>query len=400
MALYPSVVSIGRMLPVFLALIAISAAISFTASTFIGIYETAVSLMGGGDEDVLVIYGASAKTPQTSVISLSLYDDLRVLEGVEAVGPEVVAAAMVEDRVLIVRGVDPELIHEISDIRLIEGSGLSDCPFSALAGRRLAKLLNLRVGDFITLRSAYSSQFLEVKIEGVYESGSYLDDELLVPVYSAQWLRGLPKDAVSLIRVKIDPSKLSKEDLILHLRGGKYVEERTSPISKSSIMRLLTVPRARRYAMEYEVAGPEESMRSFLEKEVRVNDVMVWSLVATVITGSALMLYLASSLIVVSHSREIEILRGLGASRRRLLFSVVVFTILLSVFLGAIGFVLGILLSETFSEAGLIMVGPYIAEPAFRLESFVMTVAVVASITAVAVRRELESVFRGEYRGM
>ena len=397
MAIQLSIISYRRLIPLLIALIAISASISFTASTFLGIYDTTANLMGDGGEDVLVIYGASARTPQTSIIPLTVYEKVVELDGVEAASPEAVAIALAGDRAVIVRGVDPTLIQEFFRIHVVEGEDELSEAFSALAGVRLARKLGLGVGDSITLRSAFSNNYVELRIVGIYESGSYLDDELLAPIFVGQWLRGLRRDLVSLIRVKIDLRKLSKDDLILHLRGVKEVEKKPSPIAKSSIMRLLALPRARRYCVECVVRSPRESMESFLGREVKINRATMWSIVFAVIFGSTLLIYLISTLMASTHSREIIILRSLGASRKRLMLLLSSTIISLSAASSIVGFILGTFISSIFSSENLITMGPYTANPSITLEVLPITVLVAVVIMAVGMRFELESILRGEY---
>ena len=134
MALYLSVISFRKLIPLFLVSVMVSAVISLTASTFMGAYETTVELMETGAENLVIIYGAGSRSPQTSVIPLSLYDELRRLNGVELVSPEVVSAAIARDKVIIVRGVDSEVFRRFSRMRLIEGSVNLGSSISALAG--------------------------------------------------------------------------------------------------------------------------------------------------------------------------------------------------------------------------------------------------------------------------
>ena len=397
MAIHLSVLDYRRLIPLFLALIAISTSISFTASIFMGIYDTTANLMGDGDENVLVIYGASARTPQTSIIPLSVYEKVEELEGVEAVSPEVVAMAVVGDKTVIVRGVDPEVIREFYDMRIIEGDDELRETFSALIGVRLARTLRLDVGDLVTLRSAFSNHFLELKIIGIYESGSYLDDELLTPIFIGQWLRGLSRDLISLIRVKIDLEKLSREDLILYLRGMKEIERKPSPITRSSIMRLLTLPRVREYAVECAVRSPRESMESFLDREIKINRATMWGMVLVIIFGSTLLIYLTSTLIASTHSRELMILRSLGASKKKLILILSSAIISLSMASSIIGLVIGILASNIFSSENLIMIGAYAVKPSIMPEVLPIIVIVAAVIMIVGMRFELESILRGEY---
>jgi len=389
-------INFRRLASLLLALVLVSAIISFTAASFIGLYSTAVKLMSGG-ENVLIIYGAGARAPQTSVIPLSLYEKLRNLSGVEAVSPEVVAVAMAGDRAIMVRGVDPDLLASVQEVRMIRGSFLLDYSDSAVAGVRLAELLGIDIGDHLLLRSAFSNRFLEVKIVGILKSESCLDDELLLPVYAAQWLRGLPRDAISLIRIKIDPGKLTKADLLLYLRGEKQIEEKPSPMEKSPLMRLLTIPRVRKYAAQYIVERPEGSMKLFLEKNVRVNEAAAWGIVAVIIFGSALLVYLASSLMLASHSRELIILRSLGASKKKLTFSLFVFTALVSIAASAVGSMLGYLMSEMFSKNGLLLLGSYAVRPSFGLEMVAASMASVTAISLTSIWIELKAILGGEY---
>jgi len=397
MATYASIVSVRRLAPVILTSIIISAVISFIASTLLGTYETAVGLAGDGGGDVLIIYGASSRAPHTSIIPLSIYDKLREVKGVKAVSPEVVAAALTGDRLVIVRGVDPDMLSEFQDysIRIVDGVALSpDASHSTLAGERLAKLLNLKVGDRLILRSIFSDNFLEVRIDGIFESGSTLDYELLAPLHVAQWLRGLPRDAVSLIRVKIDSGVVSREDLILYLRGEREVERRPSPLSESTLMRLLSVPRARRYAVECAVEDPEESMKSFLERVLGVNEAVLWGILSAVAAGSMLLLYLSPCLTVLSHSREIRILRYIGASKKRLAIWTLCSMGLLAMAAGVAGFFLGFLLSRICSESFFTIMGVYAIEPAFDLRALTMTIAIVVGVTLIGALMELSSVLK------
>ncbi|MEM0079617.1 MAG: ABC transporter permease [Candidatus Nezhaarchaeales archaeon] len=379
MAAYISVISLRKIIPFLITFTLVAAIIFFTSASFNGLYQTAIELMGSG-ENVLIIYGANAKTPQTSVIPLPLYDKVRSVEGVKNVSPEVVAAALVGDDAIIVRGVDPESFQKICNIKIVRGSFELSNSWSAVIGRNLARLLKVDVGDLITLRSAFTYSFLEVKILGVFESGSSLDDELILPIYAVQWLRGLPRDAISLLRVEIDGEKLSKEDLLLSLRGEKKVEEK-QPIEQPSIIRLLTIPEAREHVGEYVARSPEESMKVFLEKNVRINEAVVWGIVILVISGCILLIYLAISLVFTSHSRELAILSSLGASKKKLMSSLTALIIAFSILSVTLGLVLGGALSIVFSENSLLLLGSYTVKPSL---SFDLIIAIAIAVTVIS----------------
>ena len=395
MVIYLSVLNIRKLIPLFLALIIVSAVVSFTAFTFTGFYKTALSLVGDGG-GVLIVYSESAKTPQTSIISLSAYDKLKILDGVEALSPEVVAVALAGESPVIVRGIDLELFSSFYDLQPVKGALLLNHSDQALAGSRLATRLNLRPGDRLILRSVFSNSFLEVRIVGIFESKSTLDDELLVPIYAAQWLRGLPRDAISMLRVKVDPSKLTRNNLLTYLSGEKKeFREKSTPILESKLMRLLTVPRARKYAAGYVVEDPEESMKGFLERGVRINEVMIWGILAVIIFGSAFTIYLIHSLILASGSKELTIIRSLGASIRRLIISITFFTALASLISSVIGLALGALLSEMFSGLGVIILGSYSVMPSLTLSSAIMVVISIILISSIGTILELKTILSG-----
>lgn len=391
MAAALSVLSLRRVAPLLLTLITVSAVVYFTSASFNGIYRTAVELMSSG-EGVLLIYGADAKTPQTSIIPLSLYDRVTSVDGVETASPEVVAVALARDHAVIVRGVDPSSFQRICDLKIIQGVFDLNNSWSAIIGLNLAKLIEVSVGDRVLLRSAFTDSFLEVEIVGVFESGSSLDDELIVPIYTAQWLRGLSKNAISLLRVKVDLGKLSGEDLLAYLKGERKVEEKTS-IEESPIIRLLTIPRAREYAKEYIVKSPEESMRDFLQKVTRVNETAIWGIVAVVISGSILLIHLSFSLMFLSHSRELTMLRRLGMSKRSLTTSMIVFAIILSTLAAITGFVLGNMLSETFSGSKLLLLGSYTSKPAISFDTVIITAVVLAIVSVISTWLELKRLY-------
>lgn len=382
MAAYLSVVSLRRIVPLLLTLTLVAAMVFFTSLYFNGLYKTAVELVGDG-RGVLIVYSADAKTPQTSIIPLSIYDKVSVIDGVEDVSPEVIAIALAGDHAVIVRGVDPSSFQRICGIRITSGLFELNNSWSAIIGRDLARLLGVNVGDRIILRSVFTNNFLEVIVRGVFESGSSLDSELIVPIYAAQWLRGLPRDAISLLRVRIDEERLSRESLLLYLRGEKEVEKKSSA-EQPSIIRLLTIPRAGEYARKYAVKSPEESMKDFLERSVRMNETVIWGILIVIISGCVLLIYLVISLVFISHSRELTVLSNLGASKRGLTLSLVAFVTSLSALSTVFGFVVGGALFMVFSESKLLLLGPYIVRPSFSFDVLVMLISAMIFISAIS----------------
>ncbi len=122
---------------------------------------------------------------------------------------------------------------------------------------------------------------------------------------------------------------------------------------------------------------------------------MIWGILAVIIFGSAFTIYLIHSLILASGSKELTIIRSLGASIRRLIISITFFTALASLISSVIGLALGALLSEMFSGLGVIILGSYSVMPSLTLSSAIMVVISIILISSIGTILELKTILSG-----
>ena len=380
-----------RKLVLILAIVAIASAIvAFTACISLGTFHTISNLLTTDTGNIVIIYGANARSPQTSVISLAVYNELMSMGGVEAVSPEVVSIALLpNDRPIVVRGVDPSSLKDFVEFRMLDGVFIDDDRyFEAVVGVEASKRLGLKAGDKVLLRSILTGSFIEVEIVGVYESKTSLDDEMLVTLQVAQWLRGLPPNAVSMMRVKASGGFLPRENLSGAVGGGGAGEGPTS--KASSIISLLFSVSPGTIVSRYVARGAVESMQEFISREIKLNEASFWSIVILVFSGSALTINFASTLFVLDHSKEISIIKSIGGFRR--IYPLVLLIVMVSSLLaGLAGSLIGYIMSKILSESGLLIVGTYIIKPIMNVGLLLASAGLASIVSLVSTKIALDS---------
>ena len=380
-----------RKLSLILAIVAIASAImTFTACISLGTFHTISNLLTTDAGNVVIIYGANARSPQTSVISLAVYNELMSIEGVEAVSPEVVSiASLPNDKPIVVRGVDLGSLKDFVEFRMLDGVFIDDDRyFEAVVGVEASKRLGLKAGDKVLLRSILTGSFIEVEIVGVYESKTSLDDEMLVTLQVAQWLRGLPPNAVSMMRVKASEGFLSRENLSGAVGGDGAVEGPTSKASR--IISLLFSVSPGTIVSRYVARGAVESMQEFISREIKLNEASFWSIVILVFSGSVLTINFASTLFVLDHAKEISIIKSIGGFRR--IHPIVLLIVLVSSLLaGLAGSLVGYIMSKILSESGLLIVGTYTIKPIMNVGVLLASAGLASIVSLVSTKIALDS---------
>jgi len=379
-----------KLAPILLTVSAASAIVAFTACVSLGVFHTISSLLTAGAEDIMIIYGADAMSPQTSVISLAIYDELMSMEGVEVVSPEAVSVAvLLNDMPIVVRGVDPSSVEDFLDLKMLEGVFISgDRYFEAVIGLEAFKRFGLKTGERVLLRSILTRNFIEVEIVGVYESKTSLDDEILIPLQAAQWLRGLPPNTVSMMRVKIDERLLSREKLSQVVGEGGAGESAVSRVSR--IMSLLFSVSQGALPSRYVVKSASESMQEFIAREIKLNEASFWSIAILVFAGSMSTIILASTLFILDHAREISIVKSIGGSRR--VNSTFLVVLVSSLPAGLAGSTIGYLMSKAFSESNLLIIGTYTIKPLMDAVALLSSAALTSITSLVATKTAVDSV--------
>lgn len=172
-----------------------------------------------------------------------------------SVGDELVAAGVADpvaeihavtgtsgsDAVLIA-GVDPDRYRDLDPYRLVSGRHLrsGEDGRTAIIGISLAKRLDIGTGDTVRLRGR------DFRVVGVFELGTYVDDEAIVPLADAQRLLGWGDD-VSLYVIAVDGPYVAGEvlpgGLVVAQRGDVALVDEWTPLVDllTASVRLLAV---------------------------------------------------------------------------------------------------------------------------------------------------------------
>ncbi len=368
-----------------------SAIVAFTACISLGVFSTMSNLLTTDVGDVMIIYGADAMSPQTSVISLAIYSELMSMEGIEAISPETVSVSvLLNDAPIVVRGVDPGSLEYFLDLKMLDGVFISgERYFEAVVGLEASKRFGLKTGDRVLLRSILTRNFIEVEIVGVYESKTSLDDEILILVQAAQWLRGLPPNSVSMMRVKMDEKLLSREKLSEAVGWGGTGEKAASEASR--IISLLFSVSQEALPSRYVVRGASESMQEFMAREFKLNEASFWSIAILVFAGSISTIILASTVFIQDHAREISIIKSIGGSKR--INSTFLIVVLVSSLLaGLAGSTIGYLMSKFYSESNLLIIGTYTIKPIIDVLILLASAGLTCIPSLIATKTAIDSV--------
>ncbi|MHA1199174.1 MAG: FtsX-like permease family protein [Candidatus Heimdallarchaeaceae archaeon] len=201
--------------------------ISSTIITGAGILLTSIvdstSSYLGESNDVLVISSPEASTPYTSILPLDLADTISTIEGVEIVSPEVMTAAVYENKAVYFRGVDVSKFWQLTNVNYLEGDlpSLTDS-FEVSIGVNFAERNSLGLGDFFTLYSTRSEAAVELKVKSVFETGTLLDDEIIASLWIGQFFAFEDYDYITHIRVKIDLDTIPSKELLRELVLNEY----------------------------------------------------------------------------------------------------------------------------------------------------------------------------------
>lgn len=313
-------------------LILASTLFSITALGFLSIYRSLNSYLGE-EENIITIYDRKSRTPFTGLVPTYLAERMNSIDGVLASSPEVVTPCIVRGKSIFLRGVVPEELYQLNQLIILDGETLQlNDTNSAMVGKRLAKDLNLVPKDKILVLGALSEQYIELEIKGIYESNTALDDEVIAPLYVGQWLRRTDYGHVTLIRVKIDRSKVNPSQIYEAL-----VQEAETPTPSPSnetkpspLQQMIPFSRATFNPENLGVKETQEFMKTYLDRYGMTRETLLILSAAVFIFATAT-IFASSHTLIRQHKPEITVLRSLGASAKTLKLDLVVKVIPLSV---------------------------------------------------------------------
>jgi len=213
-----------------------------------------------------------------------------------------------------------------------------------LVGNSLAKRLKLNVGDNITIFGVLSDRYIQVRIKGIFVSNSVFDDEVLSPLYVAQWLRGTSYSYVTLIRVKVDEKTVNTSAILKFL--GNYTKEATKSKEETQVSSwnsIMPIVGGSFSTSEIGIVEVNKLMESYISKYGITRDsILVLSVMIFIF--SSMNVFVVSRIIVAQHKDIIEVLRSLGVSRKLLKFDLLVKVIPFLFFSSLAGILLSIAL--------------------------------------------------------
>jgi hypothetical protein len=173
-----------------------------------GLYSAPASFAGG---DVFVISESSAPTIFSSRVDAQMLSALSSVENITGASGEVFAFASYRGVSFVVRGTGDGFGETMSpegdEIEWAEGyeSLLNLTPRArAVIGKCLYDRIGVELPFTAPLAGSYTERMEIVNVLGVFETGSALDDELLVTNDVARRLSGMGDDRFSIIRVTTD----------------------------------------------------------------------------------------------------------------------------------------------------------------------------------------------------
>ncbi len=181
-----------------------------TASVLSGLYSSPAAFAADGR---FAIASSTAPTIFSSQVDASMVGPLSALPQITGASPEVFAFSSYNGVSFVIRGVDLDRLNSTGPAfhRFdLTGAASVKADSSAIVGSNLKARLGIKLPYVLPLQGSYSDKMDVVKVVGSFQTGTSMDDELLVSLDVARFLTGMGPDKVSIIRVSTsDPAWLN-----------------------------------------------------------------------------------------------------------------------------------------------------------------------------------------------
>ncbi len=363
-----------------LVLLITSAAFTVTSSILLSVENTASGMLGESANTIVVDQGNS-RAPFLGILPLALAGSLGTVPGVRTVSPEVFAPSTLWDQPVMVRGVDPTSFLEVQEPVIVEGSAISaNDTAQAMVGDTLAKQLSLHPGSQITLVGGVRATIAQLTVKGVISTGTPIDNEVVVPIWAGDWLRGLSYGTASILRIEVgaheDPSQvaLQVQRVVKNLSSGAGGSQ------GAQIEAYLPITSHLGSLAKLDIQASPEVSSTFFSKSAGLSEENVLLVSALVFLSMSVAIVCAIQEAVFRSRNELGVLRTLGMSSRRLSLNLA----LVSASLGLVASVAGLLLAWGFlslvAEFSPVQIGFYAVDP--RSSMLVASLYSVAAVTA------------------
>jgi ABC-type lipoprotein release transport system permease subunit len=359
----------------------------FSASVpiLMGVKSSPDSMFKG--EDILTISQTNISTP----ILTNLAYELEGENIVEVASPEVYAFSYTISRrdgqfePVIVRGVDPGKFLEIEDASMHEGGYNNNF---MLVGSGLAKRLNIKVGQSVTITGSTTPALLEMTTTGIFSSKTSSNDQILIPLSNARKLMDLGKDELLIIRVKTD----NKQNLIDYLTDHDYTLVVTGkdgipiPVNyDETYEERIALDLAIKYSDPEEFSATNQSFVStFVQRGSGTIGVVVLGFIALNAILSFIGITAILARAVIERRKDIGILAAIGADKKAIYLLLLKDLLIISIVSSGIGVVIGFISAEIVKNLGLIVAFGMTIQPTIELSLFIITffVAIIIGCTS------------------
>jgi ABC-type lipoprotein release transport system permease subunit len=375
-----------------LILLLTSAAFAVTSSILLSVENTASGMLGESGNTIVIAQGNS-RAPFLGTLPLSFAGELVSIPGVRLISPEVFAPATLENQPVMVRGVNPGPFMELQNPVILEGSPLgANDTTQAMVGETLSRQMNLHPGSQITVVAGVRATVAQLTVKAVFSTGTPLDNEVIVPLWVGDWLRGISYNIVSILRIQVSPQEspsqvaLSIQQVVQNaskaaLGGGQAPVEPGLPVTPNPTS-----------IFGYDVQASPDVSSAFFSKTVGLSQENILLISALVFVSMSVAIVCALQEAVFRSRNELGTLRTIGMSSRRLSWNLILVATILSLVASAAGLVFGwgfLSLIYRFSpiEIAFYAVDPRSAFPTAALYSvLVVTVAGFAAAALSSLR--------------
>ena len=169
------------------------------------------------------ISSSSAPTIFASSVDVSMVSALESIPNITGASPEIFAFSSWNGESFVLRGVILEKLNKtgpsFKEFELVPGDAGPSLT-KAYVGSRLLDRLGIQLPFTMPVVGSYSMRLELLNVVGEFETGSSLDDEMLIGLEVARFLTGTPSNKVSIIRVSTsEPEWLSD---VLSPSGARF----------------------------------------------------------------------------------------------------------------------------------------------------------------------------------
>jgi ABC-type lipoprotein release transport system permease subunit len=231
--LLKNIVPRSRVLMALIGLLISSTILSGTISLILGVYSGSMNYLGETD-DIIILSNEKASTPFSSTIPYELMTLAATLHGVVKASPEVLSTVITRGQSIYLRGIDQSVFWEFDDYKSINGRfWLKESLNEVVIGHRLAKKAKVSVGESIMVYSTQKPSSMNLKVVGILDTDTLLADELIAPLWVAQFLAFQNEAVLSHARLKIDLDQVSKNEIRNQIKNNYNLEVNFNPLNGS-----------------------------------------------------------------------------------------------------------------------------------------------------------------------